>query len=273
MILTKQEVGIREREIIDAINNMIIEIHVPICESITSIINTRRKIGIKERKIPVISVTLNNKINEISAFFKAHNISFFAVPMEEYEFTGISIIGEAIRDELIEYLFEATNIMNIYIDIVDQVIEDNKSLIESIRQSKFKKMKFGIVNHFRPDVIDEMLDYNWEGLKLAETYMNSYVVIDELLFNYDFKKNLINTLMSHFKRNEDYSKDNIIYIVSNYVVPDLIALGLNDLIPDLYSEILNTYGVSFNSNPSRINVDFLRTQNVITYVADDDFTL
>lgn len=210
-------------------------------ELISQIQKTGKQVGL-ESDLPNLAITLNNKLVELKHEFQNAGLSIYSrkYEYEDYEFVGTSFIGEAIIEDLINYLDKGTQNLFDYDKTMSEITKEKveqKQALEKV--SPFRRLFARIKNLFVPVKQDDM-SYTEEEKGKINTHLSDYKDIDNKLWNYNLKDNIILSIVRKI-RERGYGAYTVAELLEESVIPDLQKLGLADLIPELQEAIIEEY--------------------------------
>lgn len=201
--------------------------------------------------IPNIGITFNNKLNELSQIFKKAEISMFAEPHEKYDLVDSNFVGDAIIDDMISQLSNATQALVKYASSMSKATEKRTEKVKALEKSgSIKKLFLKIRSFFVPTTVSDLISYSEEEIREVNTHLSEYKGIDENLWKYNLKDNVVQSLVK-FINDSQYHDFNIRELLEESVIPTLQKLGLEDAISQLQEELSNTQEQSnFSNNKS-----------------------
>lgn len=199
-----------------------------------------KKLGLSEFDIPRISITVNNKLVELSQEFKRAGISMFSSKQEEYDIVSSSFIGDAIIDDLLEKLNQANKKLGDYDYAMKNITKKREVQVQALTnitpaQRLFAKIK-SFIKPLKP--IDLSLTSVEKGV--LRMHEDEYRNIDNMVWKYNLKDNLVSSLVK-FIHDSKYSSNTVPGLLEEDVIPDLKKLGLESLIPELQQAIVYDY--------------------------------
>lgn len=243
-----------EKKYKDAIFNKISEVRSKQFEEISQMITNATDLGQSNVRIPNASITLNNKLVELSQLFKKSGISMFSATKPEHlsrgDFYGRSIIGDAIIHDLIDKLTEAIGKLGEYGKTMGDVSKKrNERLLALQNISPIRKLFLRIGAFFVPvQPID--LSLTEEEQDALDSSLQEYTDIDSEIWNYNLKDNIVQTLVKeiagpgkigNFDIKHRYDAYTVPGLLEESVIPDLKKLGLEHLIPQLQEALIEEY--------------------------------
>lgn len=200
-----------------------------------------RNAGITEQlinDIPNVTITLNNKLDELSQIFNKAGISMYSAKAEDIDTVTSPLIGEAIIIDLIGYLSQATNKLEEY-NKKSQTIIDKKTEQSLMSVGPIRRL-FAKVRYFFS--LEKPVDMSLtEGEKTSlKELLDEFTEINDDIGKYNLKENVVTSIVKHI-HNEGYDALTVPELVDRRVIPDLQKLGLSDLIPELQSELVEVY--------------------------------
>ena len=192
------------------------------CSELTQYIMDLQEIDSKN-KLPNLGITLNNKLIELQKEFEKAGLSMFVEEREGYPTD--SFLGDAIIADLLDYMEQAIHNLDEYTYSLQHSFEENMK-----QNSIWEKIK----SWFQPHKQTQPL------LTAGKTNLQTYQKIDEKLWNYNLRENIVSSVAMQIKKKK-YNAYYVPSIVKEFVIPDLQKLGLDDLIPDLEEKIVEEY--------------------------------
>ena len=183
-------------------------------------IQEQSKCGLEiKNKLPNILITLNNKLVEMQFKFQEAGLSLYSGKV----FGGVvwpSAIGNAVTHDLFDIADQGLDKLDDCIRIISQIQEQKLSYIESVKKANPLKRKFLSIKQ-------EDLLFTQEEIDVINAYLDNYNDIDNQLFNYNLKDNVITSIEKELF--------NTVFIPSGMletdIFPSLEKLGLSDLVP------------------------------------------
>lgn len=190
----------------------------------------------EEFEIPNIGITTNNKIVELLHEFRESEISLFASEIEKTKSVSSSFIGDSIFNDVFNELDIGAKTIKQYNNSMEEIII--KKVKDNVKKEK-KTFKNRLINKKNKNnkVIEISVTKN-ELNEILELY-NQYKDINDKIWNYNLKDNIIDSLVKNFRTNS-YRPSVVPALVEN-IVPELKKLGLEDLVPELKQELINEY--------------------------------
>ena len=142
MAIDKQRIEEFEQRHKETIFNSIDSLRKEQFETINQISTNLKHLGESENNISNTSITLNNKLIELSHRFKKAGISMFSkeVEDEEYNFVSSSMLGDAIIHDLIDKLEESIKKLEEYGKTIEDISKQRNEQILSLQNvSPIKK--------------------------------------------------------------------------------------------------------------------------------------
>ena len=209
-------------------------------EIIDLMIENSKKLGLSEFDIPRISITVNNKIVELSQEFKSAGISMFSSKQEEYDMVNSSFIGDAIIDDLFEKLNQANTKLGDYGYTMKNIAKKKEVQVQALTNITPTQRVFAKIKSFFKPVkpIDLSLTSVEKGV--LRMHEDEYRNIDNMVWKYNLKDNLVSSLVK-FIHDRKYSSNDVPVLLDEEVIPDLKKLGLESLIPELQQAIVDDY--------------------------------
>ena len=133
-------------------------------------------------KIPNISITFNNKLNEISQIFKRAGISMFAEYNKEYDFIDINFVGNAIIEDMISQLSSGVKALSKYNDSINNANKKREERIKELEKSgPIKKLFLKLRSFFVTNTVSNLTSYSKEEIEDVNSNLSKYKEIDENL--------------------------------------------------------------------------------------------
>lgn len=199
---------------------------------ILEIIDKSKYMGL-EINLPNIEITLNNKVVELQHEFKRAGISIYG----SHKDLGASFVGDAIIFDLIAN-YANRGIQNLICCfeemkevITNQTEKDQELEKNSPIKSFFLRARVFFAT-FRP--IEQ------EKINSITSHLSEYREIDEQLWNYNLRDNIISSIVELIRYNK-YSAQILPDLLEACVVPDLEKLGLPGLLPQLQQTLIEGY--------------------------------
>ena len=185
-----------------------------------------------DKNIPNMGITFNNKLNELSLIFKKVGISMFAEHNEKYDFVGSNFVGDAIIEDIIAQLLKGTNKLSEYDSSIRKTMEKDKKIEKT---GSIKKIFLKIRSLFIPTNFSNSSQHLDEKIAEANSHLSEYKEIDENLWKYNLKDDLVQSIVKHIN-NSRYDDSYIPKLLEESVIPTLQKLELEDVIPKLQEE-------------------------------------
>ena len=192
-----------------------------------------------------IYITMNNKIVELKNEFERAGISIYSQKVENYgsinpDFITTSFIGKAIIFDLIDYADKGIEQLGKYSETMKQIsYEKTQKSRALVIASPVKKFFAKIRSFFKPSK-EKPCKLTQEEIEKLEKYLSDYREIDNKLFEYNLKDNLVSSIVKEI-RDQRFRASNVHGLLEESVIPDLQKLGLADLIPNLQQAIIEEY--------------------------------
>ena len=201
-------------------------------EIIDLIVANSKKLGITDLELPKISITVNNKLVELSQEFKTSGISMFSSKQEELDLVSSSLIGDAIIDDLFEKLNKANKKLGDYSYAMQNIAKKKETQLQSLKTvSPAEKIFAKIKSFFKPV---KPIDLSLTGVEkgILRMHEDEYRNIDNMIWKYNLKDNLVSSIVKYIHE-QKYSANTVSSILDEEIIPDFKKLGLEKLIPDL----------------------------------------
>ena len=88
---------------------------------------------------------------------------------------------------------------------------------------------------FVPNTVTELISPPQEDIEKAKSYLSEYMGIDEKIWDYNLKDNLVQSIVTSIR--DQHLSLNIPELLNEYIEPTLKKLGLEELIPQLQEEL------------------------------------
>lgn len=181
-------------------------------------------------EIHSVGIQVNNALNEMSKEFEKSGMSMYS---DGNEVDDYNIVGDAIIIDMSNRIKNAMDKLQTFGNVYDSADSRKKEL-------KGKWNKMGIIRRIlyiikKPTIVSELVGYlpdEMEGMKRA---VAEYEQIDDSIFNYNLKDNLLQSLMDYIGDTE-LSSETISRWISR-ITPTLKKLGLDD-VSEQFSEKL-----------------------------------
>lgn len=240
MAITDEQVQEFERDYKSKLFGMINEFSNEQAKLIQNVQTTAQYANI-DIELPNTGITLNNKIIELSHEFRRAGISMFSEKIEDYgllgpDFVGPSLIGEAIIDNMIDETNKAIQVLLKYDSALQKMMDKRQTKSKELKKSgAIKRVFLALRGWILPrKKID--FSYTEEETEELKSYLSEYSEIDQQLWKYNLRDNIVPSLVNHIKE-RGYSKEGIHELIVECVRDDLQKLGLDDLIPQLKEEL------------------------------------
>ena len=188
-------------------------------------------------KIPNISITFNNKLNEISQIFKRAGISMFAEYNKEYDFIDINFVGNAIIEDMISQLSSGVKALSKYNDSINNANKKREERIKELEKSgPIKKLFLKLRSFFVTNTVSNLTSYSKEEIEDVNSNLSKYKEIDENLCEYNLRDNVAQSLAKLIidRRYDDFT---IPAVLEESIGPTLKKLGVEDIIPQVQEEL------------------------------------
>lgn len=188
-------------------------------------------------KIPNISITFNNKLNEISQIFKRAGISMFAEYNKEYDFIDINFVGNAIIEDMISQLSSGVKALSKYNDSINNANKKREERIKELEKSgPIKKLFLKLRSFFVTNTVSNLTSYSKEEIEDVNSNLSKYKEIDENLCEYNLRDNVAQSLAKLIidRRYNDFT---IPAVLEESIGPTLKKLGVEDVIPQVQEEL------------------------------------
>lgn len=199
----------------------------------------RLMFGSPRYTIPVPSATMNNKIVELNNEYKRAGIFLFhkicyAAGICNGDLTpqiDDSLIGIVVILDLMEMVQESTTKIDRYYRMLSEAKDKNSGFFRS-----FYVVLRSIVTD---ENIGEIILSDEASRKLDELLISA-INIDDRIFNYNLRDNIVPSIVKRM-RSMKFDPMSAAFLVEDDIVPDLTALGLSDLVPELKDKLIKAY--------------------------------
>ena len=213
-------------------------------------------------KVPNTAITAKNKVIELMHLFKRYNLSLFAGKIEAYsyiekaqkELVGQPFVGNAIVVDIVKKLSASSDELKDLTLLSKQIIIDNINKAMPVAQGLNSMNPFKrIIARIKYNSLRDERILTPEEFATISTIYNAYKDLDDWLFNYNLRDNLIDSLMDYIKE-IIITKDEANLIVKLDIEPTLKKLELEELIPELNNSI-DTYYNNLNKPKNKKSWD------------------
>lgn len=186
-----------------------------------------RNLSNMDKNIPNIGITAFNKINEFSKLFNSKDLSLYLTSRYTdslFKQASSSFLGVSILNDM-------TSMCNEGMLLLIQFYKEFNStyLLKKQENNKFfNKLK----NHFKKMDIA----FTVEDEKNLNFYIKSYKEIDTYIWNYDLRKRIPQAVSKQINSKGRQKRILLSLLLAN-VQDDLIQLGYDDIIPEVYKEV------------------------------------
>ena len=257
-----------EKKVKDNIVDKILEISKKISQVRENIENFINVIGIQEQ-VPNLAITVNNKMVEIQQQFKKANISIFPQEYENGKYAGWSFLGNAIIDDLTDYLNRGMHCLDKYdkkmLEIEKRENERNvEEQSEKLEKTSPIKRFFSKFRHKNEQESSTVIYYFTEDdINDIALNLSDYTKVNETVFDYTLKENAIPSLVKLIKA-QRYGANTVPELVEEEIVPELQKLGLEDLIPQLQETLIEEYKKDLTDSDK----EKIKQEDMYLYVPD-----
>lgn len=242
-------------------------------DSINLITTNARNIGQSNVNIPNSSITLNNKLVELSQEFKQAGISMFSSELEEANAVSSSFLGDTIIKDLIEQLSKSSKKLGEYNKTIRSVSRKKNEQMQALQNVGPIRKFFSRIKSFFVPVKPAEFSLTEEEQNTLNTSLQEYMDIDNKILHYNLEDNLVPTLVKTIAEPKTIGQFHIPHCYEAYAVPDLLEervipdlkkLGLEHLIPQLQEDLIKEYKKDLPA-PEIYKV---RQENMYLYVPD-----
>lgn len=233
----KKQVEEIEREIRDSVFKGIDEMYYVQTEWINLILETAQNMGYYIN-INNVGITLNNKLVEISHMFEEVGASMFISKSENYDVVKASFIGEAILEDLMQYVVQATESLEKCSKAIKSLSSKKTEAMQELNNINPIQRFFARIKSFFAKPID--LSLTEEEQNMLDVAVQEYKNIDDRIWKYNLEDNIVLAIANYIKQ-EKYLASDVPALLEESVIPDLRKLGLEKLFPKLRKEIVEAY--------------------------------
>lgn len=200
--------------------------------------------------IPNISITLNNKLVELSHIFQKAGISMFSRELKDYDIVCSSFLGDALISDLINKSAESSDKIEEYIKTIENVSKKKNEQVLALQNISPIRKFFSRIKSFFVPVKPVDLSLTEEEQGILDAPLQEYIDIDTQIKNYNLEDNLVQALVkqiagsqkiSDFDIPHQYSASTVPGLLEESVIPDLKRLGLEHLVPKLQEALIEEY--------------------------------
>ena len=273
MTISKKEIEEFEKENKNKIFNKIYEVNRVQFETIEKMLENIDALGKLYTNIPNTSVTLNNKLVELSQIFNKSGISLFSSTSEGYDIVYSSFIGDAIISDLMYKYEESIKNLEIYAKKIEEIAKQRDERVLSVQKAKgMKKIFLKIKSLFvSSQTINSSLTE--EEQNILDSFLQKYKDSDSKIWNYNLENNLVTALVkeitgsqknSETKVQHKYSASSVPGLLKECIIPDLKRLGLEHLISKLQKALADEYGEELTTNHT------MKSEDMHLYVSNSN---
>lgn len=193
--------------------------------------------------LPNIGITLNNKVGEMNREFKKCEISIFAHKVENYgplrqNYVTSSLVGDALIEDMIGKTGRAMQALDGYNNVIINSMErKNKYSSKAVEKVGPMRRFFAIIRGLiMGDSQYDTEKYTPEEIGAMNSCLEDYRYIDEKLWKYSLKDNLVPSVINYIKK-QGYNKNTIFSLMNSDIIPVFKKLNFNDLIPELEDKV------------------------------------
>ena len=250
MAIDKKRIDDFEKKYKDVIFGKINEVSSKQFESINLMTTNARNMGQANVDIPNASITLNNKLVELSQIFKSAGISMFSSAQEKYDHVGSSFLGDAIIEDLIEQLSQSSEKLGEYSQAMGSVSKKKTEKLQALQNVSPIQKFFSKIKAFFVPTKPVDLSLSEDEQSTLEAPLQEYRDIDNKIWNYKLEDRLVPALVKaiagpqkfgEFDIPHRYSASGVPGLLEECVIPDLKKLGLESLIPQLQEALIEEY--------------------------------
>lgn len=250
MAIDKKRIEEFEEKHKEALFEKISEIASKNFEVISLISTNTENIGKTSIDIPRTSITLNNKLVELSQEFKKAGISMFSSELEEYDVVSSSFLGDAIIQDLIDKLLKSSEKLNEYNKKIGSVSKNKNEQVQALQKASPIRKIFSRIRSLFVRVKPVEISLTEEEQHTLDTPLKEYRDINDKMWNYNLEDNLVPAIVKaiagpqkfgEIEMPHSYAAYNVPGLLEKNVIPDLKKLGLEHLIPQLQEALVEEY--------------------------------
>lgn len=205
--------------------------------------------GRSSLNIPNVSISVNNKVVELSNLFKKAGISMFYSVSGKYNNVNSSYIGNVILSDLMNKLFEATDMLNLYSKKIEEICNSKVDKAKSNQNQAINKFVSKLTGN-NGTVPSKDIQFTDEENEALDKILEGYKEIESWIWNYNLEDNLVPSLVktitepyveNGYEFAHKYASYNVPAVLENCIIPDLKKLGLEHLIPELEEALIREY--------------------------------
>ena len=191
------------------------------------------------------AITTNNKIVELSNYFRKAGLSMFSKFNDVDNIIESSFIGDTIIIDLTSMLGESNALLEEFNYRVEAVVERINERIEQLQKGFVKRrlLRMGAisVNDLIPESEQERLAY----------ILDEYEYLDSKIWNYNLENDLVPALFNAIISTGIVNGDNVPELLRSLLESDLKKLGLAHLLPKLQDLLIQELSAVDNNSSRR----------------------
>lgn len=205
-------------------------------ENVPRIKSICKSLNIDINDLPNIGITINNKVTEMNNIFKQSGVSLFANYNEKYDFVSTNFVGDAILSDLLSNVVKSVGVLESFTSTIEEIDRKRTEQVKALTElGPIKKFFLRIRSLFVPNTVTELTSPPQEDIEKAKSYLSEYMGIDEKIWDYNLKDNLVQSIVTSIR--DQHLSLNIPELLNEYIEPTLKKLGLEELIPQLQEEL------------------------------------
>ena len=168
--------------------------------------------------------------------FKQSGVSLFANYNEKYDFVSTNFVGDAILSDLLSNVVKSVGVLESFTSTIEEIDRKRTEQVKALTElGPIKKFFLRIRSLFVPNTVTELTSPPQEDIEKAKSYLSEYMGIDEKIWDYNLKDNLVQSIVTSIR--DQHLSLNIPELLNEYIEPTLKKLGLEELIPQLQEEL------------------------------------
>lgn len=262
-----------EKKYKDTIFSKIDEVISKQYEAISQTTTNARNLGQSQVSIPKVSITLNNKLVELSHIFSKAGISIFSKELEDYDIVSSSFLGDAIIHDLIDKLAESTDKLEEYDKTIGDISKQRNERLLALQNVNPIRKIFSRIREIFVTVQPVNLSLTEEEQGRLDSSLQEYNDINSEIWKYNLEDNLVQSLVKEivspqkfgeFDIPHRYSASVVPRLLEESVIPDLEKLGLEHLVPKLQETLVEEYKKDLPDS----EIYQVKDENMYLYVPD-----
>lgn len=249
MAIDKQWVDEFEGEYKNKLFDKLAEQRIKQSEAIRPMEKNLKDLGQNNVEIPNTSITVNNKVVELLHIFEDAGISMFSMQFEKENMVMPSFIGEALIDDLFAKEDMAIKELERYGSAIEEFTKKINEKVQALQKVSPMKKFFSRIRAFF--VGNKPIEL---GLREEQRALNKatedYREADNQIWTYNLRENIVPALVKYITGSQKFGEFNIEHryrasdvpgLIEECIIPDLQKLGLEDLVPELQTALVEEY--------------------------------